>query len=63
MSTHHLTLLERLDVLAFMAFMALVCGLLVLISIQEEKPGRAWLWALVFVMASLLADLLFWRLV
>ena len=62
MSTHYLTFLERLDVLAFMAFMALACGLMILISVQEKEQWWAWFWALVFTLASLLADLTFLRL-
>ena len=62
MSTHYMSLQERLDVLAFMAYMALVCGLLMLITAREGKLGRAWLWSLAFVGTSLLTDLLFWRL-
>ena len=62
MSPHYLTLLERLDVLAFMSFMSLACGLMMLLSAQEGLSGWAWFWALVFVMASLIADLTFVRL-
>jgi hypothetical protein len=59
-STHNLlTLLESLEVFASMALMALACGLQMLISAREGESGWAWLWALVFVMASLLADLTF----
>ena len=62
MSAYHLlSLLERLATLASMAFMALACGLLMLISVRDEKSGWAWFWALVFVIASLLTDLTFWR--
>jgi hypothetical protein len=57
-----MSLLERLSTLAFMAFTALVCGLLMMISAREGKPGWAWFWALAFVVTSLLSDLLFWRL-
>jgi phosphoglycerol transferase MdoB-like AlkP superfamily enzyme len=57
-----LTVLERLELLVCMASMAMSCGLLVLISAQERKSGRAWLWAWAFVATSLLTDLLFWRL-
>jgi hypothetical protein len=60
-STHYMSLQERLDVLAYMAYMALVCGLVMLISGREGKSGWAWFWALAFVGTSLLADLLFWR--
>lgn len=63
MIPYHVPLLERLELLVFMASMALSCGLLVLISAQDGKSSRAWLWALAFVATSLLADLLFWRLV
>ena len=52
---------SRLDVLAFMAYMALICGLLMLISARYGKSGWAWFWALAFVATSLLTDLLFWR--
>ena len=62
MSPHYMSLLERLDVLAFMAFMSLACGLMMLFSAQEGLSGWAWFWALVFVMASLVADLTFVRL-
>lgn len=62
MSIHPITLIERLELLVFMASIALSCGLLILIRIQEGKSGRAWLWALAFVATSLLTDLLFWRL-
>ena len=62
-STHNLlTLLEGLDVFAFMALMALVFGLQMMISARDGESGWAWFWALVFVMASLLADLTFLRL-
>jgi hypothetical protein len=61
-SPHYMSLLERLDVLAFMAFMSLACGLMMLFSAQEGLSGWAWFWALVFVMASLVADLTFVRL-
>jgi hypothetical protein len=62
-STHNLlTLLEGLDVFASMALMALACGLKMMISAREGESGWAWFWALVFVMASLLADLTFLRL-
>jgi hypothetical protein len=44
MSTYYLWLQERLDVLAFMAYMALVCGLLMLISARYDKPDSAWFW-------------------
>jgi hypothetical protein len=60
-STHYMSLQERLDVLAFMAYMALVCGLLMLICAREGKSGWAWFWALAFGATSLLTDLLFWR--
>jgi hypothetical protein len=61
-STHNLlTPLEGIEVFAFMALMALVFGLQMLISAREGESGWAWLWALVFVMASLLADLTFLR--
>lgn len=62
MSIHPLTILERLELLVFMASMAMSCGLLVLITAREGKSGRAWLWSLTFVGTSLLTDLLFWRL-
>ena len=58
---HPLTLVERLEILACMAPMAMSCGLLVLIRAQEGRSGRAWAWALAFVSISLLTDLLFWR--
>jgi hypothetical protein len=57
-----LPLVERLEMLVFMTSMAMSCGLLVLISGQAGKSGRAWVWALAFVATSLLTDLLFWRL-
>jgi hypothetical protein len=60
-STHYMSLQERLYILAFMAYMALVCGVLMLISAREGKSGWAWFWALVFVATSLLTSLLFWR--
>ncbi len=61
MTIHNpLTLLEGLEVFAFMALMALACGLQMLISARDGESGWAWFWALVFVMASLLADWLFW---
>ena len=63
MSTHNLlTLLEGLGVFASMALMALACGLKMMISARDGESGWAWFWALVFVMASLLADLTFLRL-
>jgi hypothetical protein len=61
-SPHYMSLLERLDVLAFMAFMSLACGLMMLFSAREGLSGWAWFWALVFAMASLVADLTFVRL-
>ena len=62
MNPHHLlSLLERLSTLAFMTFMSLVCGLLMLISAREGNSGWAWFWALVFVIASLVSDLAFLR--
>jgi hypothetical protein len=62
-STHNLlTPLEGLEVFAFMALMALVFGLQMMISARDGESGWAWFWALVFVMASLLADLTFLRL-
>ena len=61
MSTYYMWLQKRMDVLAFMAYMALVCGLLMLISARYGKSGWAWFWALAFVATSLLTDLLFWR--
>jgi hypothetical protein len=61
-SPHYMSLSERLDVLAFMAFMSLACGLMMLFSAQEGLSGWAWFWALVFVTASLVADLTFVRL-
>ena len=57
-----ITLVERLELLVFMTSMAMSCGLLVLISAQAGKSGRAWVWALVFAATSLFTDLLFWRL-
>lgn len=43
MSTYYLlSLLERLSTFAFMAIMALTCGLFILISAQEGNSGRAW---------------------
>jgi hypothetical protein len=56
-----ITLVERLELLVFMTSMAMSCGLLVLISAQAGKSDRAWVWALVFAVTSLLTDLLFWR--
>jgi hypothetical protein len=62
-STHNLlTLLEGLAVFAFMALMALACGLKMLISARDGASGWDWFWALAFVTASLLADLTFLRL-
>ena len=55
-----LHILERLSTFAFMAFMSLVCGLLMLISAREGKSGWAWFWALVFVITSVLTDMHFW---
>ena len=62
MTIHPLTFVERLELLVCMTSMALSCGLLVLISAQEEKSTWAWAWAVAFVAISLLTDLLFWRL-
>src|SRR5687768_10771758 len=38
MCTYYMWLQERLDVLTFMAYMALICGLLMLISARYGKP-------------------------
>jgi hypothetical protein len=57
-----LTLLEGLEVFAFMALMALSCGLKMMISARDGESGWAWVWALAFVMVSLLADLTYLRL-
>jgi hypothetical protein len=54
-----LTLLEGLEVFASIALVALSCGIQMLISARNGESGWAWFWALVFVMASLLADLTF----
>ncbi len=62
MSIHPITLVERLELLVFMASMAMLCGLLVLIRAQEGKAGRAWVWRWAFVTTSLVTDLLFWKL-
>jgi hypothetical protein len=61
-SIHPITLVEQLELLVFMASMAMSCGLLVLIRAQEGKSGRAWLWTRAFVATSLVTDLLFWKL-
>ena len=61
MSTHSTSLQEPLEILGFMAYMALICGFLMLISAREGKSGWAWFWALAFVATSLLTSLLFWR--
>lgn len=58
----HMSLLEGLDVFAFMTLTALAFGLKMLLSAREGESGWAWFWALVFVVASLLADLTFLRL-
>ena len=39
-----------------------VSGLVLVVSIQKEDTSAAWIWAGVFVMASLLAAWSFWRL-
>ena len=57
---HLLSLLSRLATFGFMAFMSLVCGLLMLISAREGKSGWAWFWAFVFVITSVLTDMHFW---
>ena len=62
MSIHHLTILERLELLVSMTAIAMSFGLLMLIRAREGKSERAWAWALAFVATSLLTDLLFWRL-
>jgi hypothetical protein len=59
---HHMTLLEGLDVFAFMTLTALAFGLKMLISAREGESGWAWFWALVFIMMSVLADLTYLRL-
>jgi hypothetical protein len=60
-STYYTWLQERLDVLAFSAYIALLCGFLMLIYAREGKSGWAWFWALAFAATSLLTSLLFWR--
>jgi hypothetical protein len=60
-SPYYMSLLRGLDVLAFMAFLSLACGLMILISAREGKSGWAWFWAVVFVTASLSADLTYLR--
>ena len=63
MSIHPVALIERLELLVCMTSMAMWFGMLLLIRAQEGESGWAWLWAVAFVVTSLLADLLFWRLV
>jgi hypothetical protein len=60
-SPHYMSLQERLHILAFKAYMALVYGFLMPISAREGKSGWAWFWALAFVATSLRTSLLFWR--
>jgi len=58
-----MTLLEGLDVFAFMMLTALAFGLKMLISVREGESVLAWFWALMFLIMSLLADLTYLRLV
>ena len=61
MIPHLMSALRGLDVLAFMTFLSLSCGLMILISVREGKSGWAWFWAVLFVTASLFADLTYLR--
>ncbi len=63
MSIHPIALIERLELLVCMTSNAMWCGMLLLIRAQEGESGWAWLWAVAFVVASLLTDLLFWGVV
>jgi hypothetical protein len=58
-SPYYMSLLRGLD--AVRAFLSLTCGLMILISAREGKSGWAWFWAVVFVTASLSADLTYLR--
>ena len=60
---HYLSLLEGLDVFAFMTLTALAFGLKMLISVREGESVLSWFWALMFLMTALLADLTYLRLV
>jgi hypothetical protein len=60
--SHYMSVLRDLDIFAFMMLMAFACGLKMLISAREGESGWAWVWALGFVMASLLTDLIYLRL-
>jgi hypothetical protein len=42
---------------------AVTSGIVLVKSVQEEDASGAWVWAGLFVLASLLATLTFWRLV
>jgi hypothetical protein len=61
-SSYYMSILRDLDIFAFMMLLALACGLKMLISAREGESGWVWFWALGFVMASLLTDLIYLRL-
>ncbi len=61
MISHLMSVLRGLDVLAFMTFLSLSCGLMILISAREGESGWAWFWAVLFVTVSLFADLTYLR--
>ena len=61
MISHYMPVLRDLDIFAFVMLMALFCGLKMLISAREGESGWGWFWAVVFVTASLFADLTYLR--